>query len=322
MQNLDDMYYFARVVEHGGFSAAGRALGIPKSRLSRRINALEERLEIKLINRSTRQFSVTELGHAYYRHCMELTAAAEAAQAIVHQSQTEPKGGIRIACPTALLNFLVTGMLARYMKRYPNVEIYLESTNRQVDILREGFDLALRIDVPPLPDSGLASKRLSPCTYQLVASPQLLEKYGAIGDPAALDRYPSLSVTTAYQSHEWQLHGPDDAERRIRHSPNLVTDDMITLRRAALEGRGVVQLPTFVVYKDLKRGKLCTVLPAWQPKPAEVNALFPSRRGLMPAIRSLLDALTEEFAHIDVAALYARYQQSGDGDACILMDES
>ena len=149
MNNLDDFYYFARVVDSGGFSAASRLLKVPKSRLSRRIAALEERLGVRLINRSSRQISVTEIGMEVYRYCVDLTVAAEAAEAAVEENLAEPRGKVRVSCPTALLNFLVTGMISRYMQKYPQVEIHLDSTNREVDVVREGFDIALRVDFPP-----------------------------------------------------------------------------------------------------------------------------------------------------------------------------
>lgn len=319
MNNLDDFYYFARVVDSGGFSAASRLLKIPKSRLSRRIAALEERLGVRLINRSSRQISVTEIGMEVYRYCVDLTVAAEAAEAAVEENLAEPRGKVRVSCPTALLNFLVTGMISRYMQKYPQVEIHIDSTNREVDVVREGFDIALRVDFPPIRDSDLTMKTLSQCPQDLVSSPDLLRKFRKEEmHPEDLSSFPSLSTIENSNAYKWNLAGPNDTSVVISHNPRLVTDDMITLRRLALDAGGIVQLPTMVVFKDLEFGSLVPVLKDWKPKSAVVYAVFPSRRGLLPSVRSLLDFMAEEFDELDFGNLYQGYVQRGDEDACIL----
>jgi len=168
------LYYFVQVVEHHGFAPAGRALDIPKSKLSRRIGILEERLGVRLVQRSTRKFSVTEIGQSYYQHCKAMLVEAEAAQEVIDRTRAEPQGLVRVACPVALLHFQIGPMLARFMADHPRVQVHLDATNRRVDVIQEGFDLALRVRFPPLEDSDLVMKILGESTQCLVASPALL----------------------------------------------------------------------------------------------------------------------------------------------------
>jgi len=170
MQDLNDLFYFVQVVEHHGFAAAGRALGIPKSKLSRRVAMLEERLGVRLVQRSTRRFSVTELGQNYYRHCKAMLVEAEAAQELIDLTHAEPQGIVRVACPVALLHFQIGAMLARFMASHPRVQVQLDATNRRVDVIQEGYDLALRVRFPPLEDSDLVMKVLGDSPQCLVAS--------------------------------------------------------------------------------------------------------------------------------------------------------
>ncbi|MNF50430.1 HTH-type transcriptional regulator DmlR [compost metagenome] len=318
MYDLNELYFYAQIVEHQGIGAASRALGAPKSKLSRHLSALEERLGVRLINRSTRQFSVSDLGMEYYQHCLAMLEGAQAAQSIIDNNQSSPKGMVRIACPTALLNFLVAGMIARFMRRYPEVEVHLESTNRVVDPLREGFDIALQVGFPPFEDSGLTMKTLSRSPQELVASPGLIERLGTVRTLADLTRYPSLDMGPCTRQYLWNMEGPGGVQATVRHTPRLVTDDMITLRRVALEGGGIVQLPKLVVFKDIRSGALLPVLDDWKPKGAIVHALFASRRGLTPAVRTLLDFLAASFGELDFENLYEGYVLRGDEDACFL----
>ena len=145
MQDLNDLYFYVQIVDHGGFAPAGRALGLPKSTLSRRLAALEERLGVRLIQRSSRHFSVTEIGQMYYQRCVAMLVEADSAQDIIERHRSEPQGSVRISCPLALLDYGVNELLARYMAAYPQVKLEVESTNRRVDVIREGFDVALRV---------------------------------------------------------------------------------------------------------------------------------------------------------------------------------
>lgn len=298
MQDLNDLYFFVQVVDHGGFAPAARALGLPKSRLSRRMQLLEDRLGVRLLQRSTRRFAVTEIGQEYYRHCRAMLVEAETAEEVIERSRAQPQGVVKLSCPPALLCFQVGAMLATYMTANPKVTIELDSTSRRVDVIGEGLDLAIRVRFPPLEESELVMRTLAPSTQRLVASPALARTLPAPVVPTDLAALASIDFTRAGRVHEWCLDGPDGASARVAHTPRLLTDDMIQMRIAALAGIGVVQLPTMMVDRDLAAGSLVDVLPEWRPRAGIVHAVFPSRRGLLPAVRGLIDHLAAGFARL------------------------
>jgi DNA-binding transcriptional LysR family regulator len=295
VQDLNDLFYFVQVVEHQGFAPAGRALGMPKSKLSRRVAMLEERLGVRLVQRSTRRFSVTEIGQNYYRHCKAMLVEAEAAQEVIDLTHAEPRGIVRVACPVALLHFQLGAMVVQFMAAHPRVQLQLEATNRRVDVIQEGFDLAVRVRFPPLEDSGLVMKVLGESAQCLVASPALLAGNSLPRVPADLNGLPSLDLARAGREHLWQLAGPDGSAAVVPHTPRLITDDMMALRLAAIAGVGVVQLPSMMIREAFRAGTLVRVLPNWVPRTGLVHAVFPSRRGLLPAVRQLIDFLATRF---------------------------
>ena len=298
MQDLNDFAWFVQVVDHGGFAAAGRALDQPKSKLSRRIAQLEERLGVRLIQRTTRQFAVTEVGQTFYQHCKAMLIEAEAAQQAVETLRAEPRGSVRITCPVTLLHVHIGPMLARFMARYPGVTLHLEATNRRVDVVGEGVDVAIRVRPRPIEDSDLVMRVLADRGHRLYASPQLIEQMGALHSPAELTRWPGLSLASGKHVHRWELFGPQGARAEVHFTPRMITTDMLALREAAVAGVGVVQLPQLMVKDQLAAGELIALLDGWEPKREIIHAVFPSRRGLLPSVRALVDFLTEEYARM------------------------
>ena len=293
MRDLNDLYYFVQVVDHGGFAPAARALGMQKSKLSRRIAFLEDQLGTRLIQRSSRKFSVTEVGQEYYRHCLAMLVEAEAAQAVIDNVAAQPRGVIRVACVPGVLTYQMGGLIARFMAVYPEVEVHLHSTSRRVDVIGEGFDLAIRVREPPLEVTDLVMRKLDESVHRLVASPALIARFSAPSGPADLNDWPSLDFGPAHRDHVWALNHRDGMTASVRHAPRLVTDDLHMLHEGALQGLGVVLLPSVAVARDLEAGRLIDLLPDWRPKKWIVHAVFPSRRGLLPSIRLLLDFLVE-----------------------------
>ena len=295
MQDLNDLYYFSQIVEHRGFAAAGRALGIPKSKLSRRLAVLEERLGVRLIQRSTRRFAVTELGEDYLQHCKAMLIEAEGAQQAIERTRSEPRGIVRLTCPIALLDTRVGAMVAEFLLRHPQVEVHLEATDRRVDVISEAVDIALRVRTPPLQDSGLVLRTLAQSSQCLVGAPQLLRRVGMPVAPSDLTALPSMDLGSPQTAHVWSLLGPEGAQASIHHHPRLTTRGMIALRLAAIAGVGIVQLPSQMVHDELAAGTLVRVLPEWAPRIEIVHAVFASRRGLLPSVRALLDFLASRF---------------------------
>ena len=287
------MLYFAEVVERGGFAAAGRALGIPKSRLSRRVSDLETQLGVRLLQRTTRKLSLTEVGEAYLRHCQAMRESAQAAADTVAQVQTTPRGTIRVSCPVTLAQTVVAELMPRFLAQYPEVRIDMLVSNRAVNLVEEGIDVALRVR-PSVDDSGsMVVKRLDHTTQILVASPELLIRQGTpetLDDLAKLD---SIAMSAPDGRSTWNLIGPGGVHQQVQHTPRYVADDLLTLKYAAVAGTGVCWMPDYMCQEEMRERKLVRVLPDWAPAPAIVHAAFPSRRGLSPAVRRFLDYLGE-----------------------------
>lgn len=299
MQDLNDLYYFSLVAEHGGFAAASRASGIPKSKLSRRIAALESRLGTRLFQRSTRQFSVTVIGEEYQKHCRAMLVEAEAAQEAIDSLRAEPRGIVRMTCPVDLLQTTVSEMLSDFLARYPQVDIQLEASNRRVDPVAEGIDLAMRVRTPPLDDSELFLRVLATREPYLVASQTFLDRHPALQNPSDLVGLPSLDMIQPNQDHRWKLIGPSGKSAEIKHQPRLVTDNMVALRHAAIAGLGIVKLPSLMIQNELIDCALKPVLPEWRNPAVVTHLVYPSRRGQLPSVRALIEFLAQKFALLD-----------------------
>jgi DNA-binding transcriptional LysR family regulator len=293
MQDLNDMLFFAEVVDRGGFAAAGRALNLPKSRLSRRVADLEARLGVRLLHRTTRRLSLTAAGETYHRHCVAMREQAEAAEEAVMHVQTEPRGTVRLTCPVTLAQTTIGPLLPRFLAAHPQVRIDMQVTNRVIDLVQEGVDVALRVRAS-LDDSGsLVIKNLGQTHGVLVASPQLLQRFGAPKVPEELQRLPTVAMTAADGRATLHLLGPREAPFELQHRPAYTADDLVTLKYAVLEGVGMCVLPDYLCHDEMQRGELVPVLAGWEPRVAMVLAVYPSRRGMVPAVRRLLDFLGE-----------------------------
>jgi DNA-binding transcriptional LysR family regulator len=291
VQDLNDMLFFAEVVDRGSFAAAGRALHVPKSRLSRRIAELEERLGVRLLQRTTRKLSLTQAGEIYHRHCVAMREQAEAADEAVARVHDEPRGTLRVTCPVTLAQTTVGPVLPRFLAAHPQVRIDMQVTNRVVDLVQEGVDVALRVRAT-LDDSGtLVIKNLGPTHGVLVASPQLLQRFGQPQEVGHLHHLPTVAMSAADARATWHLLGPRGAEFTLEHHPVYTADDLLTLKFAVVQGTGMCVLPDYLCSDELRQGTLVPVLPGWGPPAAMVLAVFPSRRGMVPAVRRFLDFL-------------------------------
>lgn len=294
--DLNDLYYFVKVVEYGGFSQAGTALGIPKSKLSRRVADLEQKLNVSLIYRSTRQFHVTEIRQVFYQQCKNVVDEADIAHELICSVQTHPKGTIKLSCPVALLQVYLQDLLIDFMVKYPDIDVQILAVNRPVDVISEGLDLALRVRSLPLDDSGLMMKVLGYSRRVLVASPSLFIDKGEPTEPEQLVNYPMLGNTEHSQRYTLTLKNSDDLSFTQHFTPKLATTDVLTLYHAALKGVGIARLPLGVVEKELQTGALVAVLPEWQFPEDIIHAVYPSRKGLLPSVQLLLSYLAENIS--------------------------
>jgi DNA-binding transcriptional LysR family regulator len=293
MQDLNDMLYFAEVVDRGGFAAAGRTMGVPKSKLSRRIAELESRLGVRLLQRTTRKLSLTEAGELYHRHAVAVREEAEAATEALALVQTEPRGTIRIVCPLTIAQTTLGPLIPAFLQAHPQVRIDMEVSNRVVDLVQEGVDVALRVRAT-LDDSGsLVVKNLGISYGRLVASPALLERDGRPQALEQLQKLSTIAMSAVDGKATWKLVGPNGREHDFQHRPVYTANDLMTLKYAALQGAGMAILPDYMCVRDIERGDLEIVLPEWSPRPGIMHAVFPSRRGLVPAVRRFLDYLGE-----------------------------
>lgn len=295
MWDLNELYYFAQAVSYGGFAPAGRAMGMPKSKLSRRVAQLEERLGVRLIQRSTRQFTVTEAGKAYYEHCKAMLEEAQAAQDAIEVARAEPRGTLRVSCPIGLLHAHMGAILAEFMAMYPRITIHLEATNRVIDPIAEGLDVAIRVRPPPEASSGLVLRVLSRRSQSLLASPGLLAHYGVPGHPDDLAALPTLGWGSPQSEQVWSMKGPQGEAVVLRHTPRYITTDVVALRHAAIAGVGVGLLPLIFMKEALENGQLVKVLPQWGFERDVIHAMFPSRRGLLPSVRLFLDHVAARY---------------------------
>lgn len=292
MQDLNDLIFFAEVVTHGGFAPAGRALQQPKSKLSRRVAQLEARLGVRLIERSSRRFRVTEVGQAFYERCRGVMAEVEQAEAVVAAAQSEPHGRVRFSCPTGLIE-PVMRIVPDFLTRHPRVQLQVLATNRRVDIIEERVDVALRVRITIDTDAALTLRTLAKSLRILVASPGLASRLG--DDIAALASAPTLSVSEQPGDVLWELVGPDGQSRSVRHEPRLSCNDFAGLRQAAAAGLGVALLPDHDCWSALQAGQLVRVFPDWSAPEGIVHLVFTTRRGLLPAVRAWIDHLAGHF---------------------------
>ncbi|MFB2552226.1 LysR family transcriptional regulator [Ensifer soli] len=292
MQDLNDLALFAAVVRHNGFSAAARALNMPKSRLSKHVARLEEQLDVRLLERSTRKLRVTEIGQAFYERCEGILAGVEDAEALIAAARREPSGVVRAAIPPGF-SPMIALILPEFYRRYPQIRLLLTMTNRRVDLIEERIDIALRARNQLDNDQTLIVRKLGEESSALVASPAFLARH----PPVTIDTLgslPTLSMNERHLTDRWTLHHADGRTVEVSHAPVLGCSDFTILERAAVEGVGIGLLPGSISDRAFRAGILAPVLPDWAARDTIVHLVFPSRIGLLPAVRVLIDYLAEQ----------------------------
>ena len=301
--DLNDYVYFAEVVAHGGFAAAGRALRLPKSKLSRRIAGLEARLGVRLIERSSRRFRVTEVGQSFYERCRAMLLEAEQAEAVVAEAQAEPHGRIRFSCPTGMME-VIAALVPPFLARYPKVRLQVLAFDRSVDLIEERIDVALRVRSALTSDAALTMRTLGHSRRILVASPQMAGHVRS--DIAALSALPTLSTSDDAGEIEWHLEREDGMRQIVRHEPRMSCGDFAAVRVAAAAGLGIALLPDHVCGEALGNGQLVRVLPDWSGQQGILHIVFTTRRGLPPSVRALIDHLAVHASKGDLSSRFGR----------------
>ena len=291
MQDLNDLALYAAVVRHRGFTAAAKALSVPKSKISKRIAALEEELGVRLIERSTRKLAVTDIGQSFYERCEAVLSGVGAAEAVVAVAKAEPAGTVRMSMPPGFAP-MVADILPGFMKRYPLVRLSILTTGRPVDLIEERIDVALRVRDSYDTDQSLIVRRFGGTRRYLAASPRFLERHGPI-DFDTIGSVPTLSMQENTPRAIWTLYNEAGEVRDVSHSPVLSCSDFTVLERAAIEGIGLGLLPDMIVERGFRNGVLTPVLADWSSVESAVHAVFTSRHGMLPAVRALIDHLAE-----------------------------
>jgi DNA-binding transcriptional LysR family regulator len=292
MQDLNDMVTFARVVEAKSFSAAARGMGASKSRVSKAITKLERALGARLLNRSTRGLSLTEVGAAFYEHCSRIAEAAAQAEQVVNQLHSEPRGVLKVTASVAFGTLHVVPALPEFLGRYPALGIDMTITDRIVDLVEEGYDVAIRITRDPA--LNLVARKLASVRRVVCATPEYFKRRGVPMIPADLAGHNCLHYTHFGGPGEWRLKGPD-GEITVPVAGSLRIDDDEALSQAVLGGLGVALLPTFLIGKELQSGTLQAVLSNYVPLERHIFAVRLPNVHLPPKVRAFIDFLAERF---------------------------
>jgi DNA-binding transcriptional LysR family regulator len=299
MDNLGEMAVFARVVETESFSAAARVLGISKSAASKQVSRLEDRLGVRLLNRTTRRLSLTEAGAAFYAACERVVAEAEAAEAAVRRLAAAPRGTLKVNVPMSFGMLYLAPALPDFMARYPELAVDMVLNDRLVDLVEEGFDMGVRIG--RLTDSSLIARRLGPNRMLLYAAPSYLSRHGRPETPRDLLRHECLVYSYQRNVGDWRFRGPDGEETRLRVKGRLTINNGDALHAAALGGLGITLQPSFICGGDLEAGRVERLLPDWQAaRESSIYAVYPASRNLLPKVRVFVDFLAERFGETPV----------------------
>lgn len=282
---IEQIISFVAVVDAGGFSRASGRLSLPKSTISHRVQQLEERLGVRLLHRTPRVVRLTEEGSVYYQRCVRILADIEDAELVVRQEPMEPSGTLRLSVPIEFGMQILSRLLAAFLKAHRQVRLKLELTSRNVDLIEEGFDAAVRIGM--LEDSALVSRRILSIPRSLYASPIYVAEHGRPAGPEDLARHACMRFETAFYHGAWVLNGPGG---RISVEPSGTVDanNLTVLRDAAIAGLGIALLPCYQCREAEQTQQLERLMPSWTPESAEVYVLYPSKRHLASRVRAFL----------------------------------
>ncbi|MEA5471175.1 LysR substrate-binding domain-containing protein [Spirulina sp. 06S082] len=292
MPDLNAMVVFARVVEQGSFVGAARQLNLPKATVSRRIQQLEEVLQVQLLERSTRVVRPTEIGQIYYEYCDRIVAEMEEANTAIAEQKSEPTGILRVSAPSAFTHLFLKSLIPDFLFSYPKISLNLEITNQGVNPLREGFDLSIRVGT--LADSSLKIQPFGEAKVQLFASSQYLDRKGIPQSPHELSQHDTIATGISRGQHYlWKLINPDK-QQEISHTPRCTVNDPIVAYELVLAGIGIGLLPFFYCVEAVESGQLIPLLLSWQSTPVLLSAVYPTTKERSPKVKVFLQFLREK----------------------------
>ncbi len=300
LEDLNDLYYFCLVVDHRGFSAAGRACGIPKSKLSRRISELEERLGVRLLQRSTRGFAVTTAGEAFYAHCAAMVEDAEAAHESVASLRSEPSGLVRVSCPIVIAQNYVAPLLPSFLTQHPRVRLAFDAMDRPVNVIEERYDIAIRARPRASDDPGLVTRIFGTTCLIPVASTAYANRRVLPTVPEELARHETIGSLRDPSGREavWHFVRADGHAASVLHTPRLFCHDLRVQLEAMLQGVGVALLPAPLVKPLLGSGQVVRLLADWTSTTEIIHAVCPTRRGMLPSVRAFLEYVAQHLPQV------------------------
>jgi DNA-binding transcriptional LysR family regulator len=308
MDRLDSMAVFAKVVESGSLSAAARALGVSLASVSRQLAALEDKLGARLLSRTTRRLSLTEGGRAYYARCKRILGDVEEAEAEVSQFQASPSGGIVVSASMLFGSTFLAPVLSGFLDRYPRVSIELPLTDRFVNLVEEGIDVAVRVG--GLADSSLVARRIGAFRRVVCAAPRYLKRHGVPREPADMARHNCLIFSMLAEADRWRFSS-DGRDVTIPVTGRLRSNNQEVLLRAALDSAGIMLAPSWLVRDQVAKGRLRVVLQEFEPEPTPIHILYPHARLLSAKVRALIDYLAAQWGEEDFGFSRSRTKRRG-----------
>ena len=293
MDRLENMGTFIRVVESGSISGAADRLGVTKSAVSRRLKELEEHLGVELFHRTTRQMNLTETGRTFYHQCVRILEDVLEAELAASQAHGTLKGSLKVALPSSFGLMHMGPAINAFLQAHPQIEFDLDFNDREVDLMQEGFDLAIRI--ANLPDSSLIARRLAPIQAVICASPAYLKHMGTPQSPDELTDHQCLVYSLLRDFEHWQLIDANGKVIKTKIRPYLKASTGEFLRDAAVDGLGIILVPSFIAYQEIERGTLVPILKDYQPPQLEAYAIYPQTRYLSQRVRVFIDFLVKRF---------------------------
>ena len=295
MENLTDIAVFVQVVQSGSFTRAAERLKLSRSVVSKYINRLEGRLDARLLNRTTRQISLTEVGKVFFDHTRQGLQAIEEAESEVTRLQGKPRGVLRINAPMSFGILHIAPALAAFQAQYPEVLIDLNLDDRKVDVIEEGFDISVRITAE-LPDSTLIAKRIASCKHAIVATPEYLQQHGKPTAPGQLTRHKILSYQHQDHALEWRFRNTKGEELLVSLNSNLQINNSLALKEALLSDMGICRMPSFMIDKEIKNGRLQELFDSYEILEVSIYLVYPQRRYLSPKVAAFIDFFSTQIA--------------------------
>jgi DNA-binding transcriptional LysR family regulator len=294
MDSLTSMRVFCAVVDNGSFAAAAGKLALSRAMVTKHVMHLENHLNIRLLNRTTRRLSLTEAGAGYYERCTQILNELEDAEAQARQASAEPRGTLRVNAPYSFATAHIAPFLPEFLASHPDLKLDITLNDRFVDLIEEGFDVAIRI-AGTLPESTLVARKLAPCRMVVCGSPEYFQRHGKPGTPAELERHNCLCYSVSASQGNWTFMCAEGRKYVVKANGNIRANSGDTLRSATLSGTGVMLLPSFVVGEELNDGRLQAVLTDCQTQELSVYAVYPSRRHLSAKVRAFVEFLAQKY---------------------------